>query len=357
MPAQPTRSAPQSVKSDVTLNANAGVDTAISRRSLLGSLALGTLMPGITHGFARTDEESPATGDSPITALCFSSNHRIWVAIDNWLTLLSWPDLQPLKTLRLDTDKIYGLRLSAKTDAGQLIAVGGVPGEHGNVFGISTTRHQVTWQQEVGDDVLRCVDEDSKSGHLAVGSHDQKIYWSSRPEESEGPAWNKLTEHTSAVTGLLFLGTQKLVSASLDQTLRTWDLAENRLERRMRQHAGGIESLIRLPDSRNSLAQCLSIARDKTARIWQPTIGRQVRIARLPIAGRCGCTALDSNRIWIGGSDGIAYAFDIRSVEMLEKRKLSDAPLFSLVREPDGGRWLAGTGRGLTEPQLPYSNS
>lgn len=292
---------------------------------------------------------------SPATALHFTGPDRVWMAMESRLVLADWPDLRPLQTLELPTDKILALGSSGGSRPGaSLFAAGGIPGEAGHLLSISTADGKLQWKQEVGSDVLRCMDVDSTSGRIAAGGHHQKIHvWN--PETQPSALSIELTDHTAAVTGLLFLNPDQLVSASHDQTLRVWEVQQRRVLRSLQQHADAVEGLIRLPDSESGLAQCLSFARDRTARIWQPTTGRQVRLARLPTLGLSGVLDTDPRVAWIGGDRGEAYAIDLQTVKVIERRKLSETPILSMARHQGQAEWLAGTGRGITGVQKPAS--
>lgn len=327
----------------------------INRRSLLKSILLGNLMGATGAILPEPSLGGEELETAPATAMHFTAPDRIWIAMENRLILAGWPDLCPLQSLRLPTDKILALgSASGSTSEPGLFVAGGIPGETGHLFKISMADLQVQWKREAGLDVLRCLDASPTRGQIATGSHDRKIYvWDLEPEASEPSS--ELTDHTGPVTGLLFLNAEQLVSASHDQTLRVWQLQEQRVLRSLQQHAGAIEGLTRLPDSGSGLPQCLSYARDKTARIWQPTIGRQVRLARLPTTGLSAVLDQDPQVAWIGGDRGEAYAIDLQTVQVLERRRLANSPLFSMARPAEQSDWLAGSARGITSLQKPAS--
>jgi WD40 repeat protein len=314
-------------------------------------------MGAVGATFALRTWGQEALPPSPTTAIHFTAGDRIWLAMESRLVLAAWPDLHPLQTLELPTDKILALGSSGGANAGSsLFAAGGIPGEVGHLLSISTADAKLQWQQEVGSDVLRCMDVDRTTGRIAAGGHHQKIHvWD--PEVKPSASAIELNEHTAAVTGLLFLNPDQLVSSSHDQTLRVWEVQQRRVLRSLQQHADDVEGLIRLPDSESGLPQCLSFARDKTARIWQPSIGRQVRLARLPTVGLSGVLDTDPRVVWIGGDQGEAYAIDLQTVQVLERRKLSEAPILSMARYPGQAKWLAGSGRGITSVQKPASRA
>ena len=325
----------------------------INRRTLLKSILMGPLLSTSGSILPASSWSCDELETSPATALLFTAPDRIWIAMENQLILADWPNLSPLQALRLPTDKIFALgSTSGSTSGRNVVAAGGVPGEAGHLFEISGADLEVLWKREVGQDVLRCLDVSPSRDRIATGGHDQKIYlWDLKSQASE-PS-DELTDHTGPVTGLLFLNAEQLVSASHDQTLRVWQLQEQRVLRSLQQHAGAIEGLTRLPDSPSGLPQCLSYARDKTVRIWQPTIGRQVRLARLPATGLSAVLDQDPQVVWIGGEQGEAYAVDFQTVQILEQRQLSNAPLFSMARHQQEATWLAGSGRGVTSVQKP----
>jgi WD40 repeat protein len=74
-----------------------------------------------------------------------------------------------------------------------------------------------------------------------------------------------------------------LVSAAIDQSLRVLDAESGELDRSLDQHTGPVHALALRP-AHKGLPMLASAAGDRSVRIWQPTIGRMIRYARLESA-------------------------------------------------------------------------
>jgi WD40 repeat protein len=75
---------------------------------------------------------------------------------------------------------------------------------------------------------------------------------------------------------------RSLVSAGIDQSLRVWDTATGHSLRRLENHTGPVQGLALRPSRPDGgPPMVVSIGADRTVRLWQPTIGRMVRLSRL----------------------------------------------------------------------------
>ena len=91
-----------------------------------------------------------------------------------------------------------------------------------------------------------------------------------------------LEGHSRAVLAAGFVG-HTLVTAGLDQAVRVWDVETGRILRSLSNRTAGVVGLAVRPGSpANAPPMVATVGSDRTCRLWQPTIGRMVRLARLP---------------------------------------------------------------------------
>src|SRR5436305_1087616 len=70
---------------------------------------------------------------------------------------------------------------------------------------------------------------------------------------------------------------------SADQTIRVWSVADGQLLRSLDNHLGPVHALaVRPGRAADESVTLASASGDGTVRVWQPTVGRQVRIVRHP---------------------------------------------------------------------------
>jgi WD40 repeat protein len=141
-----------------------------------------------------------------------------------------------------------------------------------------------------------------------------------------------------------------LCSGSADQTIRVWDTRDWHLIRSLDNHLGPVHALEfrREPESGPAAARphlLASAGGDSTVRIWQPAIGRMMRIVRHP-APVLSLAWGTSERLYSGARDG-----RLRTIAVEEGRITSDKLVFegwmsSLVIRQRDSTILAGSTSG-----------
>ncbi len=221
---------------------------------------------------SNTDATEP-----PITSILFTPDSKAVVACSQaGLLVYSWPNLKLNKTIQTNAVNIHEI---AFAPTGKQLAIGGgSPGKVGVVEIIS-------WPEGKSLRVLKTKQVDSvmavawrNDSVLASASLDRSIWlW----DVNNGTALRELKGHSGGVTSLCFLpGKKTLVSAGIDRSLRVWDVDSGELIRSMDNHTMPVYGLAVRP-TKNGLPMVASVSKDKTVRLWQPTIGRMVRFARL----------------------------------------------------------------------------
>jgi WD40 repeat protein len=85
-------------------------------------------------------------------------------------------------------------------------------------------------------------------------------------------------------------------------------------------------------------------------RLWQPAIGRMVRIVRHPAAVLCVAWDRDGSHLITGSKDGRLRVVDGDSDAVLTERHLSRGWITGLTVPPDGSPILAGDSDGMVHP-------
>jgi WD40 repeat protein len=134
-----------------------------------------------------------------------------------------------------------------------------------------------------------------------------------------------------------------LCSGSFDQTIRVWNTADWQLARSLDNHLGAVHALSFRPP-REGHACLVSVSADGTARIWQPAIGRMMRIIRQPGPVSCVAWSSDGDCLIVGGKDGRLRTIDAEADEVKERRIPAGRITSLLVGK--NGLILAGTSQG-----------
>lgn len=288
----------------------------------------------------------------PITALAFAPDGKAVVSGSQaGIEVRSWPDLKRVKSLKTHLAHVHDLAFSP--DGSTLAAAGGSPGESGQVEWFAWPAGESRGHIGAHDDLVyrvawipSRVDVERGEERLVTASADHLVMLHSRQEGSK-PV--KLSGHSRTVLAAVFLPDGKtVVSAGVDQSLRVWDVSTGRLLRTLDNHTAAVNDLaVRqlppLPEGEGATDPPLvaSAAADRTVRLWQPTIGRLVRFARLPSA------ALDiewtsDGRLVASCVDGRVRVLDPKTVKIVADLPALDGWAYSLALSPDNRSALVG---------------
>ena len=254
-------------------------------------------------------------------------------------------NLSVVRVLATTLEQVNDLRFS--TDGEQLAAAGGVPAEMGAVeifdWPSGNSRQMVHLTEDVFYSVAWLPDN---RGWLATGM--DGTAWLHHPAGDQF----SLTGHSRGVTGVCVLdGTWKdtsgsVVTSSIDQTLRVWDLSKRETVRTLHNHTHAVHTVCQRPHVGNGPPVVASISDDRTVRFWQPTIGRMMRFARIDAVPLCGEWSTDGSLFLTGCSDGRLRVVDPQTAEVVDETPLSTSRLTSLSIHPHQEIVVVGTHSG-----------
>lgn len=288
---------------------------------------------------------------APITAAVFAPDgKRVLLGSQAGVEVRSWPELKTLRQLAVRLDHVHDLAFSPKGDV--LVAVGGSPGEEG-VCQWLTWHDGKELRRETPHTDLVTAAAWSDDGALATASSDAFVRVFDSETQPGVKNSRQLSGHARGVLAVAFLpGGKKLVSGGLDQALRVWDVESGREERSLTNHTAAIMALAVRPTPRDeegndkTPAMIATIGRDKTLRLWQPTVGRMVRFARLPVEPVSLAWIRDGRAIAAGCVDGRVRVIDPESVKVLHDLPAIEGWVYSLACSPEGDAMLAAGERG-----------
>ena len=260
-----------------------------------------------------------ATAEPPVTATAFTPDGaHILVGSQGGIEILSWPQLNKMASLSTDMPNVHDLKFSP---TGQTLLVGGgSPGEDGSVEIYSWPERQRVDRIAAHDDVVYRVAWSPDGTHWVTASADATCRcFDAATSNSE----SRYDQHSGAVLSICFLSEANTVaSAGIDHTIRIWSTESGKHLRTLDNHVHSVNHVAMEP--KRELNQALraaqmptlvaTVSEDRTVRIWQPTIGRLVRFARLPSSPRTFAWSPEGDRLIVACNDGQLRVIDAETL-------------------------------------------
>lgn len=305
-------------------------------RKLISPLAVCVALS--VAGAVAADESAP---QPPITALAFSPDGKsLVVGSQAGLEIRPWPALKIARRLPTELVQIHDAAFAP--DGSRLAVAGGSPSESGGVEIFAWPSGQRIARQEPHEDVVYSV-RWRESGELLTASLDRTVAVVSL---SEPAVIRRFAGHSRGVLAVACLPrSQYVVSAGIDRSLRVWNADTGERMRSLNNHTRAVVAAVLRPAQEiGSLPMLATAGRDTTVRLWQPTIGRMVRFARLDAVPLDLAWLPGGDRLLAACSDGHVYVISADTAKVLANRPAVDGWAYSLAVSPQGNVAVAGGG-------------
>ncbi len=279
--------------------------------------------------------------DPPVTSIAFAPDGKTVAACSqSGLRLYSWPGLKPGKKLETSALNLHDVAFSPGGD--RLAVGGGIPADEGTVEIFSWPGGKPLQVLNDHKDSVMSIAWLSGSS-IASGSLDHSVVlW----DTGTGSPLKRLKGHSRGVSSLCFLEKKKLlVSAGIDQSLRVWNLETGKLVHSLDNHTLPVHGIALRPGS-GGLPMVASVSDDRTVRLWQPTIGRMVRFARLDTKPLDVGWLPDGSRMVAACTDGSLRLVDPLEVKVTRTLPAGPGWTYSLAVHPLDGSIAAGSSDG-----------
>src|SRR5690606_28807682 len=130
-----------------------------------------------------------------------------------------------------------------------------------------------------------------------------------------------------------------------DESIRLWDAPTGAARRVLANHTRAVNDLQLRPAAEpRTLPMIASAGDDRTVRLWQPTIGRLVRFARLDSPALALAWTADGRRPWAACRDGRGCQVDPDEATIVANVPAIDGVAYAIAVAPDGSIVVAGSG-------------
>ncbi|HEY2786554.1 MAG TPA: hypothetical protein VGJ05_16430 [Fimbriiglobus sp.] len=274
----------------------------------------------------------------PVTALAIAPDGKsVVVGSQAGLDVRTYPSLEAIRTLETKIPNLLDLAFSP--DGKTLAVAGGLPGKRGFVEFFSWPAGARLRSAAPHHDSVSKVAWRADSTAILTAGGDAAVCL---VDLTTGKTLRKYEGHSKGVLAVAFLpGDVQFLSAGLDESVRLWDAKTGEVVRSFANHTKPVLDLaVRPGGPAMAPPSVVTASEDRTVRLWQPTLGRMVRFARLDAGPQA--VAWNSTAIVAACKDGRVRILDPDTMAVTETRDGIDGIAYCLAVAPDGGILVGG---------------
>lgn len=282
---------------------------------------------------------SPLSAAPPVTAVAFAPDGKsILSGSQAGIEIKTWPELKQVRTLATEIPNVHAFAFSP--DGKTLAIAGGIPGKRGLVEFVSWPEGKRLRSAAPHRDSVYQVAWTADGAGLFTAGGDAAVCL-------VDPATTKTVRtfegHSKGVLAVCLLPGGELVTAGLDETVRVWDAKTGEAVRTLSNHTKPVVDLSVRPGRPGAVPVVASVGEDRTVRLWQPTVGRLVKFARLDAVPTVVAWSADGSALRVAGKDGKVCVVDPESMAVTGVAAGLDGVAYCLAVGPDGSAVVGGS--------------
>ncbi|MDA0658694.1 MAG: hypothetical protein O2931_08135 [Planctomycetota bacterium] len=282
----------------------------------------------------------------PITAIAIDEKNGWAIAGSQaGLVVRTWPDLNQIRMLPTHLENIHDMALSP--DGTLLLVAGGDPAISGAAELFHWPSGELWKRLEPQADLVMAVAWRDDSKLFALASADNVVKTFTR---AAAECVDVIQGHSRSVLAAAFLpGEQGIVTAGVDETVRLWDCslvpsATAGPRKTFTNHTRQVVGLAVRPAHQDATPVIASIGEDSTVRLWQPTVGRMLRFARVDSVPLAVCWIDQGKSLAVACRDGKVRMVHPDTVKVTHVRDALTGPAYSLAADASGALLVGGVG-------------
>jgi WD40 repeat protein len=282
-----------------------------------------------------------AVAAPPVTALAFAPDGKsVVVGSQAGVEVRSYPALESTRTLPTELPNVHDFAFAP--DGKTLAVAGGIPGKRGLVEFYSWPEGKLLRTARVHRDCVYKVAWRSDSTAILTAGGGANVCV---VEVESGKLLQTLEGHSKGVLAVVFLpGEEQFASAGLDESVRLWAAKTGDPVRSFANHTRPVTDLaVRPGTDAKSPPMLVSVSEDRTVRLWQPTVGRLVRFARLDTVALAVAWSEKGDRIFAACKDGRLRVMDPDTLDTTDAPAAIDGVAYCLAVAPDGHVIVGGS--------------
>lgn len=282
---------------------------------------------------------APTQAAPPITALAVNADGSILaIGRPRSLELFRPGSKEPIQPHPLPLPKVT--HLAFESTGQRLWVAGGTPGESGLVLALDLPSLAEARRISVDHDLVQAVAPSPDNRWIAWTDGADLHVESLVPDPAAPSSHRLLRGHSARVLGLAWSpDTSILTSVASDRAVKVWTATQSTPLRTFSQHTEAPNGIAFQPGA--PVPTCATGGDDRTVRVWQPGIGRMVRIVRNHDAAILALAyAPDGRQIYTADAAGQVRRIDAGSDEVLGSWRASEDWIHALAVHPRN-EWIA----------------